>query len=1264
MAEIFKYRPQMLSDTRLPPAFRLVVSSLPVLLWCFGATLMGAQWCVAAPATASIVPSRQVEQLQQEVPEWKRSWDTARRMVLAGDYSAAAGMYESLLVQRPGLEEARWELAEIYIQQRAWSQAVSLLERLLDGSPERGDYLNALAKVMEAQKHWGRAVELFARVLEKYPADMVAVQGMGRGLLALNRPGDALPYIERAYRQDSGDQQRRLALADLAYGLGEYELARPHLVALATPGNVSSEILMKAARLHEKLGLQNLAVIYWQRLLKRSENLLEAHQRLAVFFEKAGDFVKALPHLRYQSLLAPEDASLWLRIAKALLATSRRKEALSYLDRYVAAVPDDIDALEMLVNLYAQQGEKVAAAARLDSFFAVKEQSDTGRVKQAARLYEAAGRFAEAVTAYRRYLSLAGSDQDAKQAMAVNLRRLGVRGRFKTLTKFAEEGAPSSAVSLAEYRMMIASSFVAGGLWSRAIALYELVISENTSLAPQGLLALSDLYVEMGLPYEAEQSLRQALLNNDDPGPVLFRLFELAILVGNVDDAALWQQQIALLAKGSLPSWQVQLSYARLAAARGENWLAIRSCQRLLATLTNMQDPVVANARFEIREAMAGFSMEIGDYISARRQLEKVMAADHSPELSVLVLLQQLYLQIGLPEKAGEVFLTALSQADGMDEGLLRLADLYRRRGMVDAMGKVASLIGQRLPDSPRAVLLEAEACRLAGQFGKAEDVLQPMVVRYQGESGAAVFLLRLLFAHGRFTEALALDDRLVMASFGRPDVMLLRARILWALDRRPEAIKVYKTFLTPSVACRLQDEIEEQGLSSPPLVAEPTFWQIITLRGEEPVGFIDTIMAAEYVAAAKGDSLRQRFNAVAVRYFARYKWQKRFLNEDAARCAEQRKDFFYAVRQYQAVLRADPDSFSLLFDLARIYRCLGWLGKEAGVYEQLATQEVDFPGLTEARQRNLLKRRPLAAVSYGYQEEDGREGYKNMRRDWQEASLHFSPWSLSRHGVDLSLSRQRYRPIGSDFSLRANRALFSYSAGLTSWLSGQIGAGIESPLDDEITKTGLLQGGLTCLVGDKVTGEFSFDRKVVADTQASLTRNVVRKTVKGGTSLDLLPRLQVGADYSFVDFSDGNSTTGYDFWSSYLLFTEPHSLRLRYMYDFKDSREGHFGGAVGADGFAVADHPYWTPMNYWRNRFVVSYRHQLSEEILDRDGPTYYTAEYSIDYDSMGRQLQSIGGSLFYEWSSHYIVEAAASLTSSELYRCKDFSLSLVYRW
>ncbi|MDH3360226.1 MAG: tetratricopeptide repeat protein, partial [Desulfobulbaceae bacterium] len=226
-------------------ACRFVGLFLVLVVMCLAVTLIGVDGCDAASEINPIVPSRQVQQIDKQVPDWKHVWDTARRMVLAGDYSAAAVEYEGLLQQRPGLEEARWELAKTYIQMQDWSHAVPLLDLLIDASKDRGDYLNALAGVMATQKHWGRAVELYGRVLEKFPEDAVATEGMGKGLVALDRPKEALLYLERAYRQAPENIEAQRVLADLAYDLGEYEVARPHLVALAAASDSSNEILIK-----------------------------------------------------------------------------------------------------------------------------------------------------------------------------------------------------------------------------------------------------------------------------------------------------------------------------------------------------------------------------------------------------------------------------------------------------------------------------------------------------------------------------------------------------------------------------------------------------------------------------------------------------------------------------------------------------------------------------------------------------------------------------------------------------------------------------------------------------------------------------------------------------------------------------------------------------------------------------------------------------------------------------------------------------------
>ena len=1241
-----------------------------LLLFCLGLWLAGGNATAAAGVSSvpAVVPPRQVEQ-QSTLPSWKKEWDTARRLARDGDYQGAALLYERLLASRHTLEEARWELGKIYLRLRQWQKAGVLLEAMVDAAPDRLDYLKALGSAMLAQSHWGRAMELFAKVREREPGDPTAIKGTIRALLALGRAEEALPFLEAAHRQEPNNDKLRRDLAELAYRLNQFEVARPHLVALAAADNAGPELLLMAARLHDRLGLENPATEYWQRLVKLNPDHTEARQRLALFFEKGGRFGEALPHLLALKRQNPNDSALLLRIGKGLVAASRAKEALPYLEQYVQARPGDAKVLEMLVNIYGTSGTKAEALASLERFFAVESRPDAGKLLQAARLYDAAGRHADAVGGYRRYLAAVGVNAEAEAAMAADLRTLGVLGQFAALEKFAGQGVPVAGMDTDRYRLTLAAAFAAGGLYQRALDECGAVLTagKGGGQALPALWATAELYREMDLFFEAEQALRQALVLGDDAGgATLLRLFELALAADDLPAAEVWLRRLAAAAGQAVPAWQLQLAEARLLAARGEYRAALKYGRRLLAELSSPGPggarKEAAGARVEVGLAVARFAMAAGAHGAALQQLVAMGADEGATDQEYLVLLQRAYVLSGETDKAAEVFSRALAEANREVEGLLRLAELYRREGMAAAMGKVASLAHRQLPASPRGALLVAEAMAMASAVDEAASVLRKLAPAYPGESRAPVLMVRLMFDAGRFEEALALAQSLPVVAGERADLLLLKARCLWALQRWPEAVGTYQAFLTPGVAQLLDNEIRAAGLSSPPLTANPTFWQIVSLRGETPGGFLQTLMAADEIALPGQDEGRRRLDAIAAAHYGRYRWQGRFAVELAARRAVQAKEYLYAVRQYQAVLHTDPEEPSLLFDLAGVYSRLGWLGEEAALYERLAASRSDFPGLGEAWERNRLKRRPRTAVVYGFRQDEGWNGYQAMEKEWQEAQLWLSP--QSRHEVELSASSRRYRATDSDRHLRATRARVSHVAGLSSWLTARVGGGFEQPDNEQISATGLLLGELTAKLGDKASVHLAYDRDVVADTYASLARNVVRQTVTGGGSAALLPRLMAGGDYTVVNFSDGNATRGYDFWGAYILFTEPHYLQFRYQYDFKDSKEGALPGPPTPDGFAANDHPYWAPQNYWVNRFSLFFKHRLSEETLDRGRPTYYTAEYSVDYDARGYQIQSLDGHLFMEWTPNFLVEATAGLTTSQSYRRQQVSLSLVYRW
>jgi hypothetical protein len=437
----------------------------------------------------------------------------------------------------------------------------------------------------------------------------------------------------------------------------------------------------------------------------------------------------------------------------------------------------------------------------------------------------------------------------------------------------------------------------------------------------------------------------------------------------------------------------------------------------------------------------------------------------------------------------------------------------------------------------------------------------------------------------------------------------------------------------------------------------EPGLWEKLTVAEIDRKSVIDALMEPQALLEPGAASL----NRLAVSFYARYRWHKQFVLEKIARQAVLDREYLAAANYFRSLLQEFPAEASLRFDLAGIYSRFGQLGHEAALYEEITAAGGDFPGLAEARQRNELKRRPQASLGYGYLREEGREGYKAIRKSWEGGGLQYSPYL--QHELEVNLARLDYQGTDGDGKIRGNRAFVSYAANINPQLLLRGGLGAEL-LEDGHSDTALLKLAAEGRLGDRLTGVISYDRDVMSDTLASLGRNIVQQDYRADLVLDMVPSVQVGGGYLHTDFSDDNSLKGYDLWAAYLLFFEPAFLRFSYTYDFKDTAEGRDGGPLLPDGFSASDHPYWTPMNYWQNRFGVYFKHQLSDDQFRRGVPRYYDLEYVVVYDEMGYALQTLKGGFLVECTPRVIFSLTTALTSGQEYRSKEFFLSAVYRW
>jgi len=828
-------------------------------------------------------------------------------------------------------------------------------------------------------------------------------------------------------------------------------------------------------------------------------------------------------------------------------------------------------------------------------------------------------------------------------------------------------------------RLLIAKALTEAAAYGAAREYYAGMLakpSTEKTLVMAASFGLAEVYRQSGLPYEAEQVLRQAYLQNPRDKAVLGRLFALALEEKHFAEAEVWlerlrQQESKRRDSETFPRLGVlenkaldfRLLRARLLAADGKTRDAVKVLRQLagelLKTAGNELPPPSAMLRREVDLLLARLLFAEGLYVEAEQIAGSLSDQCGGPEADLLLL--RLYHAQGKGE--AEKVLFARMQAEfTQDQGLvLELLQAMKEDGLQETriaeLDEIAALAGKQYPESVTIRTLSALALEAKGGNGAPLELWQGLVRDFPEQEFAAAHLAKQLFNRGRFAEAKALAESFPRIS-PRPDMVLLKARILWAEHDWEKAVAEYDAFLKPSVADSVVVRGRELGVVLPS-AEEPDLWMRLTVAEVDRQTMVDALM--EPGAMLESGPEAMALNRLAVPLYARYRWHKQFALEKAARRAVMQREYLAAARYFRVLLREYPADASLQFDLAGIYSRFGQLGHEAALYEEIDGAWVDFPGLAEARQRNELKRRPRAALGYGYLREEGRGGYKAIRKSWEGASLQSSPYL--QHDLEVNLARLDYQNPDGHGKIRGTRAFVSYAANINEQLSLRGGAGAE-----------LLQGGqpdTTVLalaaegrLGDRLTGILSYGRDVVHDTLASLGRNVVQQDYKADFVLDMLPSVQAGAGGLYASFSDNNTMKGYDLWAAYLIFFEPAFLKFSYAYDFKNTTEGRGGGPLQPDGFTAFDHPYWTPMNYWQNRFSVYFKHQLSDDQFRRGVPRYYDFEYALVYDEMGYAMQTLKGGFFVEYAPQVIFSATTELTSGPDYRAKEFFLSAVYRW
>ncbi|MFO7694100.1 MAG: tetratricopeptide repeat protein [Vicinamibacterales bacterium] len=177
------------------------------------------------------------------------------------------------------------------------------------------------------------ALERYRAALAEKPADAELLANVGQILVAMDRPADAVPFLEQAVEAEPFSVVARFDLA-VAYG---------------------------------RSGLLKEAVEQYESLVQSGDADMRVHHNLGLALRQLGRNGEAAAAFERATAMEPAGAPAWLGLALSLEADGRRSEAATALERYLALEPAAADADNVRARIVRLRGTAEPAAPGADA---------------------------------------------------------------------------------------------------------------------------------------------------------------------------------------------------------------------------------------------------------------------------------------------------------------------------------------------------------------------------------------------------------------------------------------------------------------------------------------------------------------------------------------------------------------------------------------------------------------------------------------------------------------------------------------------------------------------------------------------------------------------------------------------------------------------------------------------------------------------------------------------------------------------------------
>lgn len=717
---------------------------------------------------------------------------SARNALKLGNTSEALKFFDSYLLMRPEDVEVRIEYAGLLVGEGRLGQAKENYDEALFMRPSDADLLRSLANVLimsgeyfSATRHledvlriepddlesaallcrcytWIRdfenADEIFDRYLRKLDPLVEADQLLlAPVLLDMQRPKEALPYLERLHRRFPQELRWATHMVLCYYLSGKRDRADRMVKTMAELEPDSVDLRIRLA--DQLLSLQNykLAMDVNEQVLQASPDDPMARLMAARIHLEAYDVSAArdlLDELR-EDLYGVR--SYQLARAKLHQLTGEWVVAQSILDMMLIENSTDHDIRIRLASLLIEKGDIYRAIAELSK---IPEDSPLGpRARlELATAKVVQGRLDEAVSVC---MALVGDRPNDVEA-TLGLLRAHIEGGATMQAKYVAQRfideCPSDAMGIGQVRLMLAQALSMEGNNFQAVRMYEQALQEPTAQTPVAFYGLAEAKRRGISQASSELALLSSTMRaSGEDVRLRIEFGKLALDDQNHQRAIAYFQGVLRWQPDNVAAMVLLGEAQNMALKAGADADPLRTFSSVLKS-----NPENTRARLGLARALVGSRR----YAEAITEYESVVAQDATYTFARREYARALYWD-HQNDAAFEVYedLLASLPTDAM------VVDIFGQTGPDDILG--AELDFQAELELSAAVRLEREAkIYMNWQPEVAIRALEELLVLEPANQEARFDLAQLLHRRGRTQEAIDEYEDLIELSNGHGEAV------------------------------------------------------------------------------------------------------------------------------------------------------------------------------------------------------------------------------------------------------------------------------------------------------------------------------------------------------------------------------------------------------------------------------------------------------------------------------------------------------------